>query len=150
MFLYNLVLLVHVLSAIFALGPGLVLKFVFKNAKTITDLKNAQQIRGQVLKIIMVCGASLFLTGLILGFMNTALFKMGWYHASLTLFLIATAIGPIFLAKKVKKIKAILQNATSEEIPVEYYELSKNVGMFINIQNSIYMLVLVLMVLKPF
>lgn len=148
--IYNLVLLIHVLAAIFALGPGISLKFFFSNLSKLTELNKALVVRAKVLKIIMISGGLLLLSGLIMGFLNTALFKMGWYHASLTLFLIGTAIGPVFLAKKVKQGRAIIENAKGEEIPQEYFNLSNKINMLINIQHIIYLLVLALMVLKPF
>lgn len=150
MFFYNLVLLIHIFAAIFALGPSVIIKFLFATAKSNSELKKALEIRSQAVKLMMVCGGLLLITGLALGFMNPILFKVGWYHASLTAFLIAIAIGPIFISKIMKKVKVLLDEQTGEEIPKEYYALTNKAKSFINLQNSLYIIVLILMVLKPF
>src|SRR5690625_2105668 len=125
MTLYSFLLLIHVFSAILGLGPGFVMIYIVTKAKNMTELKHAYFIRNRVHVFVMVGGTLLLLTGLLMGAINTALFYAGWYVSSLILFLIALAFGPLVLSPRAKPVKALLESHRGEEIPEEYYRLSK-------------------------
>jgi hypothetical protein len=82
--------------------------------------------------------------------MNHYLFKVGWYVTSLTLFLIALALGPLVLSPRSKPIKALLKSHTGGIIPREYYRLSRKLFFYEWIKNGIFLLIIILMDLKPF
>ena len=147
---YRFVLLVHVFSAILGLGPGFIMIYIVTKATTMTELRHAYLIRNRLHIFVMVGGTLLIITGLILGAMNHYLFHMGWYVTSLILFLIALAFGPVVLSPRSRPIKALLKIHTDDNIPEEYYHLSKKLFFFERIENVIFLIIIVLMVLKPF
>src|SRR5690625_2874980 len=150
MTLYSFLLLIHVFSAILGLGPGFVMIYIVTKAKNMTELKHAYFIRNRVHVFVMVGGTLLLLTGLLMGAINTALFYAGWYVSSLILFLIALAFGPVGISRRGKPVKALLVSQRGEEIPEEYYRLSKKLFFYERIENVFFLVIIVLMITKPF
>ncbi|MEO6832531.1 MAG: DUF2269 family protein [Chitinophagaceae bacterium] len=150
MMFYRFLVLVHVLSAILGLGPGFIMIYIVTKAQTMTELRHAYEIRNRLHVFVMVGGTLLILSGLAMGTINHYLFHEGWYVASLTLFLIALAFGPIILSPRSKPIKALLKSHTDDNIPKEYFRLAKKLFFYERIENVIFIIVIALMVLKPF
>lgn len=150
MTLYNFLLLVHVLSAILGMGPGFIMIYIVTKASTMTELKHAYLIRNRVHYFVMVGGTLLLLTGLAMGTLRPYLFHMGWYVTSLVLFVIALGFGPVVLSPKSKPIKTLLKNHTDDNIPKAYYALARKLFFYERIENVIFLIIIVLMILKPF
>lgn len=150
MILYKILVVIHIFSAILGLGPGFVMIYIVTKAKTMSELKHAYLIRNKLHIFVMVGGTLLLLTGISMGIINDYLFSLGWYVTSLVLFLIALAFGPLFLSPRSKPIKELLKNSDSEEIPYEYYELAKKLFFFERIENALFLIIILLMILKPF
>ncbi|HMX84622.1 MAG TPA: DUF2269 family protein [Saprospiraceae bacterium] len=148
--LYKFVLLVHVLSAILGLGPGFIMIYVVTRATNMTELRHAYLIRNRLHIFVMVGGSLLLLSGLLMGLMHPYLWQMKWYVLSLVLFLVALAFGPLVLSPRSKPIKALINDHHREDIPVEYYLLSKKLFLYERIENLIFIAIIILMVLKPF
>lgn len=115
-----------------------------------TELKHAYLIRNRVHIFVMVGGTLLLVTGLLMGWMHPYLFHAGWYVLSLILFLVALAFGPIVLSPRSKPIKDLLKNHQGEEIPEEYFEMARKLFFFERFENMIFLIVIALMILKPF
>ncbi|MFC2947519.1 DUF2269 family protein [Virgibacillus sediminis] len=147
---YEILVFVHVFSAIIGMGPGFVMIFVVKHASTMTELKHAYFIRGKLHVFTLVGGTLLLITGLWMGFLNTYLFAQGWYWLSLILFMIALACGPLLLSPRSKPMKDFLKRCKGEEIPKEYYLLSGRLFAAERLENSIFLVIIGLMILKPF
>jgi uncharacterized membrane protein len=98
----------------------------------------------------MIGGITLLVTGLLMGMMHTYLFHQIWYLISLILFLITLAAGPIVLKPISTPIKALLATYEGEEIPNSYYKMSKQLFLCERILNTIFLIIIVLMILKPF
>ncbi|HNE48508.1 MAG TPA: DUF2269 family protein, partial [Saprospiraceae bacterium] len=128
--LYKFVLLVHVLSAILGLGPGFIMIYVVTRATNMTELRHAYLIRNRLHIFVMVGGSLLLLSGLLMGLMHPYLWQMKWYVLSLVLFLVALAFGPLVLSPRSKPIKALINDHHREDIPVEYYLLSKKLFLY--------------------
>ncbi|AIM17028.1 MULTISPECIES: DUF2269 family protein [Neobacillus] len=150
MTLYKFLVFIHIFSAIMGVGPGFILTTVVKSGKTMTELRHSYAIRHRLHIFVMIGGTLLLVSGLGLGLLNPALFRQGWYVTSLILFLIALAIGPVMLSPRSKPIKAMLESHQGEEIPEEYWKLSKELFMYENLENFIIMIIIALMILKPF
>jgi uncharacterized membrane protein len=148
--LYKIIVVLHIFSAILGMGPGFILTTVVKSGKTMTELRHSYAIRHKLHIFVMVGGTLLLITGLLMGFMNPSLFRMGWYVTSLLLFLAALAIGPFILSPRSKPVKALLANHKGEEIPEEYYRLSKILFRYEYLENIIFIIIIALMILKPF
>ncbi|PAE41470.1 DUF2269 family protein [Bacillus sp. 7884-1] len=147
---YKVIVVIHIFSAIMGMGPGFILTTVVKSGKTMTELRHSYAVRHKLHIFVMVGGMLLLITGLIMGFMNPSLFRMGWYVTSLVLFLAALASGPILLSPSSKPVKALLASHQGEEIPEEYYRLSKILFRYEHLANFIFIIIIALMILKPF
>ena len=147
---YKAVVFIHIFSAILGMGPGFILTTVVKSGKTMTELRHSYKIRYKLHIFVMVGGALLLITGLTMGFLNPILFRMGWYVTSLVLFLAALAIGPLVLSPRSKPVKALLESYKGEEIPEEYWRLSKVLFQYEHLENVIFLIIITLMILKPF
>ena len=150
MSLYSFILLIHILSAILGMGPGFVMIYVISKATNLSELKHAYIIRNRLHQFVMVGGTFLILSGITMGIMQPYLFYRGWYVSSIVLFLIALSFGPFVLAPKSKPIKELLNQHTRENIPEAYYPMAKKLFFYERIENSIFILIIILMVLKPF
>jgi len=147
---YRFILLIHVMSAILGLGPGFVMIYIVTKAKNMTELKHAYFIRNRIHIFVMVGGTLLLLTGIIMGCLNPLLFHVKWYVISLFLFLTALAFGPLFLSPRSKPIKKLLQEYNGEEIPAEYYALSKKLFFYERIENVLFLIIIFLMILGKY
>ncbi|PAV30558.1 hypothetical protein CIL05_05510 [Virgibacillus profundi] len=147
---YEVLVFIHVFSAILGLGPGFVLIYIVTKATTMTELKHAYIIRNRLHIFVMVGGTLLLVTGLWMGLINTYLFEQGWYVTSLILFLIGLGFGPTVLSPRSRPVKALLQEHKGEEIPAEYYSLSRKLFFYERIENIIFLIVIALMITKPF
>lgn len=147
---YQFIVVLHIFSAIMGMGPGFILTTVVKSGKNMTELRHSYAVRHKLHIFVMVGGTLLLITGLIMGFVNPSLFRMGWYVTSLVLFLAALAIGPLVLSPRSKPVKELLASHKGEEIPEEYYRLSKILFRYEHLENAIFIVIIALMILKPF
>ena len=147
---YELLVLIHIFSAILGLGPGFFMIYIVKKAQTMTELRHAYFIRNRLHIFVMIGGTLLLITGLWMGFLNTSLFTQGWYVVSLLLFLTGLAFGPIVLSPRSKPVKKLLKEYEGEDIPDEYYQFSRRLFFYERIENGIFLVVIALMILKPF
>jgi uncharacterized membrane protein len=147
---YQIVVFIHIFSAIIGMGPGFILTTVVKAGNNMTELRHSYKIRHKLHIYVMVGGTLLLITGLLMGFMNTTLFHMGWYVTSLVLFLAALAIGPVVLSPRSRPVKELLDNHKGDNIPEEYYRLSRILFRWENIENLIFIVIITLMIVKPF
>jgi len=147
---YDLLVLVHVFSAILGLGPGFVMIYIVTKAKNMTELKHAYEIRNRIHIFVMVGGTLLLITGIWMGILQPYLFKQIWFVGSLVLFLIALGAGPVVLSPRSKPIKQLLASEKGEKIPAHYFQLAEKLFFFERITNIIFMVIIVLMITKPF
>lgn len=147
---YQVIVFIHIFSAIIGMGPGFILTTVVKSGETMTQLRHSYAIRHKLHIYVMIGGTLLLITGLTMGAINPYLFHMGWYVTSLILFLISLALGPLVLSPRSKPIKALLDFHQGEEIPQEYFSLSKKLFRCEYLENFIFIVIISLMILKPF
>ncbi len=132
------------------MGPGFVMIVTVKKANNMTELRHAYIIRNRLHIFTMVGGTLLLVTGIWMGFLHTYLFTQGWYWLSLVLFLIALAFGPFVLAPRSRPVKKLLAEHQGEDIPENYDKLASKLFFFERIENGIFLVVIALMILKPF
>jgi uncharacterized membrane protein len=147
---YQVLVLIHIFSAILGMGPGFILTTVVKSGDTMTELRHSYAIRHRLHIFVMVGGILLLVSGLLMGAINPYLFTMGWYVTSLLLFLVALAMGPFALTPKSKPVKALLESHQGEDIPAEYYPLAKALFRVEHLENTVFLIIIALMILKPF
>lgn len=150
MLYYNLFLLIHIFSAILGVGPGFVLITVVTKAGTMQELIHAYNIRKRIHIFVIVGGALLLTSGVGMGLLKPHLFLQGWYVLSLLLFIIALALGPTILARKIAPIKLLLKTHHGKDIPKVYARMAKSLFFYERIELGILSIVIVLMILKPF
>ncbi|MDY0410381.1 DUF2269 family protein [Virgibacillus soli] len=150
MTLYQVLLFIHIFSAIIGLGPGFIMTLIPVKAQNMAEVRHAYRIRTMVHIIIMIGGTLLLVTGLTMGFLNPALFRAGWYVTSLTLYMVALAMGPFVLKPFSRPIKELLKTYQGEEIPEEYYVHARKVFNSEHVENIIFIIIISLMILKPF
>lgn len=138
------------LSAILGLGPGFILIYVVTKSKNMAELRHSFFIRNRLHIFVMVGGTLLLLSGLAMGYLNPHLFRQGWYVTSLILFLIALGFGPVILSPLAKPIKKLLKDYQAEEIPATYHALARKLFFYERVENVIFVIIIVLMVLRPF
>ncbi|GIN58388.1 DUF2269 family protein [Lederbergia ruris] len=148
--IYTILVFIHIFSAILGMGPGFVLSFIPKSAQTMTELRHAYKIKHQLHIIVMIGGTLLLITGLLMGMIHPYLFRMGWYIVSMILFFVALAMGPFVLKPLSVPVKEIVNQHQGEEIPEAYFRLSKKLGFYENIENLFFLIIIILMILKPF
>lgn len=147
---YKVLVFIHIFSAIIGMGPGFILTTVVKSGNTMTELRHSYALRNKLHIFVMIGGTLLLITGLLMGNINPTLFSMGWYDTSLILFLIALASGPILLSPRSRPIKKLLATHQGEDIPEEYFRLSKILFRYEYLANIIFIIIIVLMITKPF
>ena len=148
--LFKTLLVIHVFSAIFGLGPGFGFIPIKRSAKTLIQLRFAYTINRTLHGFVMTGGFLLLVTGLTMGFLEPGLFHAGWYVTSLILYFIALSIGPFVLTPKIKPVKVLLAEAEGDEIPKEYFDLHRPVLVFEWILNGLFTIIILLMLTKPF
>lgn len=147
---YKLLVSIHIFSAILGLGPGFVMIYIVTKASTMTELRHAYFIRNRIHIFVMIGGILLLITGLWMGLINTYLLKQGWYLLSLLLYLITLAAGPFILKPISTPIKTLIANHDGDDIPNEYYVMSKKLFSYERVLNVIFLIIIGLMIFKPF
>ena len=148
--LYRALVVIHILSAILGMGPGFIMIYIVTKATNMLELRHAYVIRNRVHVFVMVGGSLLLVTGLAMGAIMPYLFHQGWFVVSLILFLVALGFGPVILSPKSKPIKKLLETYQGEEIPEEYYKLAKGLFFYERLENVIFIIVIILMITRPF
>lgn len=149
---YEILVFIHIFSAILGMGPGLVMTTVVtrSNPQNMTEVKHSFKVRNSLHIFTMVGGILLLVTGLLMGFLNTFLFTQVWYIASLILYLIALAMGPLVLSPISKPLKQSFDEIEGEEIPAHYHIESKKLFRYEHLINILFLTIITLMILKPF
>ncbi|MFC4617702.1 DUF2269 family protein [Camelliibacillus cellulosilyticus] len=148
--LYTVLVVIHVFSAIIGLGPGFSFIFIKRSAKSLPELKQAYQLTRLLHRFVMVGGFLLLATGLAMGAIQPRLFHMGWYCASLALFILALAMGPLVLTPRTKRIRQLLTEAEGDRIPEAYERLAKEQRRYEWLLNTFFLVIIFLMITKPF
>lgn len=147
---YDVLIFIHVFSAIVGLGPGFVMIYIVTKAGNMTESRHAYMIRNRIHIFVMVGGTLLLVTGIWMGVLEPYLFKQIWFTGSLLLYLIALAAGPIVLSPRAKPIKEMLAHYEGEEIPTFYEKMAKDLFFYERMTNIIFFIIIALMIIKPF
>lgn len=150
MTLYSSLVFIHIFSAILGMGPGFVMTFIVLKTNNINELRHAFYLRHRIHIFVMIGGTLLLITGLWMGILRPYLFTGGWYVTSLLLYLIALAFGPLVLSPRSRPIKQLLREHKGENIPEEYYVLSRKLFFFEHMINIMFLIIIALMITKPF
>jgi uncharacterized membrane protein len=147
--LYQALLVIHVFSAIFGVGSLFILSAVIRYAKDMKQLKFSFVIFNKIHVYAVVGTMLLLFSGLGMAFIQPYLFKMIWVQISLALIVIFFIIGPIWLRPIMKPILDFVRSYDGEEIPDEFHRLYKKMVPVEIAISVIFIMIILLMVLKP-
>lgn len=150
MTLYKVLVFIHVFSAIVGLGPGFVLTFLVNRAKTMREVRLGFALRKRIHAFVSTGGFLLLITGLWMGWLNRELWTQWWYVISFTLYAITLLAGPLFLVRFIKPIKKIIAEYKGDDIPEAYHVNAKKLFLSEHILNFIFLIIITLMITKPF
>src|SRR5699024_433489 len=148
--LYTWLVILHIFSAIVGVGPGFVLTTIVKNAKTMTEIRFAFQLKMKVHIFVIIGGMLVLITGLIMGALKPILFQQGWYVASMLLYFSDLLLGPTLLKRFSIPIKSLLADQSIQEVPKTYYQHVKRLLQTEYVANTLLLIVIFLMITKPF
>lgn len=147
--LYTALVVIHVLAVILGVGPVFLFNTILMRAQTADKLQYAHLIIGKLNRNANLSYGIILLSGLAMGWIYPWLFQMEWYIASLVLFFISgiyamTAIEPVL-----KRMKGISDQSVTSEIPQEYEVLFQKKKVREWVANSIVIVIILLMIIKP-
>ncbi|SFL56471.1 Predicted integral membrane protein [Gracilibacillus orientalis] len=148
--IYTWLVIIHIFSAIVGIGPGFVLTTIVKSAKSLPEIRHAFALKAKVHIYVMIGGILVLLTGLLMGAINPILFQQGWYLSSLVLYFIALSLGPTLLKKFMAPIKELIADSSLETIPAAYHENVQKLLRVEYIENTLLLIIILLMITKPF
>jgi len=147
--IYNLLVGVHIFAAIIRVGPALTFNRILKSAQNMNELKSAHKIIEKLNPLANIGFGLLVITGLLMGLMNLSLFKSVWYVLSLGLFITIGVYGTFTIEPKMKSMLNISKTHVGESVPQEYKELLKNKIPHNRVENTLLLIIFILMVFKP-
>lgn len=148
---YQLLLVVHILSAIIGLGPGFVMIYIVTFAQSMEELRYSYRLRHRIHIFVMIGGIGLLITGIWMGILHPYLLKTGWYVVSFILYMVALAMGPFVLKPLLAPIKKFLNEASeSDTIPKPYEKLARRLFFWERFEMILFIVIIFLMILKPF
>ncbi|RFU66419.1 DUF2269 family protein [Peribacillus saganii] len=150
MIVYNLIVAIHVIAAICGLGATFALPILMRRIQTVSQARFAMTVYDGVEKLAKIGSITLLLTGIILGGFNTGLFTEFWYIASLVIYVAVQPIVAVILPRKLSEQMKILEDHKSEELPVAYIQIGKQIAPYNTSTQIAAIVLIVLMVLKPF
>lgn len=147
--IYSLLVLIHIFSAILSVGPLFLMNRILRSAKSVNELKYAHQTVNKISGVAHVSLLILLPTGLLMGLINSSLFKMIWYDASLALFIVYGVYSHLVVDRKSKALYQNIMTYTDQQIPQQYTAKFKELVSYEWIGKMITVVIVFLMVLKP-
>jgi uncharacterized membrane protein len=147
---YGVLVVLHVLSSIIGLGASFAMPVVTKFAKTASQAKYALELNAKIEILPKIGSLTLLITGLLLGFLETSLFTEIWYITSLIVYVLAQVLVIGIIPKKQRQMAEILAVHDGDELPDAYLTVDKEMDFNVYILNSLAVIIIILMVVKPF
>ncbi|QGH33778.1 DUF2269 family protein [Gracilibacillus salitolerans] len=148
--IYTWLVIIHIFSAIVGIGPGFVLTIIVKSANTLPEIRHAFALKKKVHIFVMIGGILVLVTGLLMGSIRPILFQQGWYLTSMILYFIALSLGPTLLKKFSAPIKELIADQCLERVPEHYNENLQKLLRVEYIENALLLIIIFLMITKPF
>ncbi|MFY4775747.1 DUF2269 family protein [Metabacillus sp. RGM 3146] len=150
MSLYGFLVLIHVIAAVCGLRATFAIPILMNRPKTASQAQFAFHVNEGIEKLAKIGSLTLLITGLLLGALNPFLFTKVWYIASLVLFVAVQPVVAVILPKRMAEQKKILDGYEGEELPDSYLQISKKIAPYNGFLHTAAILLIVLMVTKPF
>ncbi|MCM3719936.1 DUF2269 family protein [Fictibacillus phosphorivorans] len=150
MTLYGTIVLIHILAAIVGLGASFAMPVVTKFTKTAEQARYALEVNAKIEIFPKIGSLTLLATGLFLGYLNSALFSEVWYISSLVIYVLAQILVIGIIPKKQKQMGDILAAHEGEKLPEAYRAIDKQLDSYRYLLYSLAVVMIILMVVKPF
>ncbi|MFS0726400.1 DUF2269 family protein [Paenibacillus sp. 1P07SE] len=142
----------HILASISVIGPTFVVPVIRRSARTAGQLRFALDVTQKLALLPRVGGAVLIITGVWLMIISQLGLSQMWLNLSLLLSLLMVAAIDGLIEPRMKQIKqlASIQQGAGDEIPDELGRLMRKLVPVETVSQLLMLVILVLMVLKPF
>jgi uncharacterized membrane protein SirB2 len=148
--MYNLLLFIHIISAFTAIVAVTGYPVIMSCVRTVEQAKFGLKLLDKMAILPRIGGTLLLLSGLLLGFQQTYLFRELWYWLSVAIFLVIFIILAVLLPTGMKQQLALLQQTKGDALP-EVYLRSRGRSLRLEvIANFCVVISILLMVFKPF
>ncbi|MDN4492565.1 DUF2269 family protein [Ureibacillus aquaedulcis] len=148
--LFKTLLLIHILAAICGLGATFASPFIMKSARNVRSAFIAHMVNAQIEKLAKIGSISLLVSGFVMGFIHPHLFTTGWYITSIVLYILTQPIVAYLLPRYEKAMLEILQQSNGEDLPSEYIQIANKTKPLTLTTYILLVLLVFLMVFKPF
>jgi uncharacterized membrane protein len=148
--LYTFIVGIHIFGAIVGIGPTLLIYRMLKACENSNELVITHKMIVKLNSLSSIGFGLLFISGLAMGFLNTSLFQSTWYVLAIVLMVILALYSSIIIEPKMKSMSKILMENKDKNIPEEYTKLLRKVSQSNIVEKSLIVVILVLMVFKPF
>jgi len=148
--LFNLLLVLHILGAICGLGATFASPYIMNSGRNVRSAFSAHMVNAKVYKLARIGSIVLLVSGLIMGFIHPYLFTTGWYITSIVLYILTQPIVAYLLPRYEKNMLEVLGQANGEDLPSEYIQIAKKTKPLILTTYVLLVLLVILMVFKPF
>lgn len=147
---YTVLLVVHIISAVVGLGATFGMPVLMGSVKNVNQARFAASVSHGIEKMAKIGSITLLVTGIIMGILDTGLFKQVWYITSIVIYVAVQPIAAGMLPKKAKLQLQTLENHEGEGLPEEYIKIAKQAIPLNNILFASAIILIILMTTKPF
>ncbi|MGO4370052.1 DUF2269 family protein [Paenibacillus sp. 2TAB19] len=152
MSLFGLLLVLHILASIAIMGPAFVLPIIRRSARTVSQLRFVFGITTKLAIIPKIGGTVLILTGVWLMIITKMGLSQMWLNVSILLSLLMIVLIDGMIEPRMKKIIKMISESQDQgnELPAEFGLLFKKIVPIETVAQLLMIVILVLMVVKPF
>ena len=150
--MFGLLLVVHIFASIAVIGPAFVMPIIRRSARTVGQLHFALGVTSKLTIILKIGGTVLILTGVCLMIITKMGLSQLWLNTAILLSLSMVVMIDGWIEPRVKKIFKLTAESQdqSKEIPAEFRLLIKKIVPIEIAAQLLMIVILVLMVVKPF
>ncbi|WP_226582187.1 DUF2269 family protein [Halobacillus litoralis] len=148
--LFKTLLSIHILSAIIGIGATFMFPLILAMPKTLKGVQSAVQIVNKGANYPKIGSVLLLLTGLGMGLIKTSLFQQGWFITAIILLLTAVLIYVLRILPRLKEAQHLVDDVEGDVIPEPYYVIKANIKPFMITASTIDIVIILLMIWKPF
>ncbi|GMK44662.1 DUF2269 family protein [Paenibacillus glycanilyticus] len=150
--MFGLLLVVHIFASIAVIGPAFVMPIIRRSARTVGQLNFALGVTAKLTIILKIGGTVLILTGIGLMIITKLGLSQLWLNTAILLSLSMIVMIDGWIEPRMKKIFKLTAESQdhSKEIPAEFRLGIKKIVPIEIAAQLLMVVILVLMVVKPF
>lgn len=140
----------HTLAAFVLVIPSVFVPLFAWRIKTLKNLKRLFRVSNFLNRFSKIGGLFLLITGLGIMYEAKIGFSQMWLNVSIVLIVILEIIAALIAPKKMKEIAQYLVNYEGDEIPEEYSRMMRGIFPYNAIIHVVTLMIMLLMIFKPF